>query len=688
MRLTLRTLLAYLDDTLEPAAARELGQKLAETPTAQELVSRIKEVTRRRRLTAPPVAGDEIEPDELAEYLDSMLAPDAITRVERVCLDSDVHLAEVAACHQILTMIGQPARVTDATRRRMYDLVHAIESIPADRRIAARRAERMAETPASAAMFAGRPVLARLLSVAAVVILSIGIGVFGWISFNWSGGNTQDAKPVSVANADNGAGPDDIFRPKDLKSGQTPTPPPLDSVVAEPEKRTNAEPAGAEKMPADSAVAEDAAAKPESTKNESTKPAPAKNEIEPAANAAEVPAKPADPTAKPPADPNAKPAEPATPPPAPIASYTSTSGVLMHQGPGNKDWRRLVARSPIAPAEQLLCLPYQRAALQLETGATAELVGETELAAVEPMEQGIVAHLKLDRGRVVLGANQPNAAFRVDFRDQSWVIHLKAAENEVGFQVTSVWRPGGPSVYEAALFVPRGEVEYQTAAAAGTLGGPVLMRWSSAGGLREKESLSIPPAWMEKEEMTQFQIRAASAIDQLVPKEASPVLPLIEATGSDRREQRSIAIRSLGAIGRLAPLIDAMSTLDKRDVRQEAIATLRQYLARGPEQADALLDALLAKLNKDRDRADGVMKLLRGLTDSNAKEKDAYDALIKLLRSPELGIRELAIMNLEELAGKLQNVVYQPDKPSDAAINAWRKELDNGRLPPRERGKM
>src|SRR5437867_9787055 len=124
MRLTLRTLLAYMDDTLEPSAAKEIGQKLADTPVAQELVNRIREVTRRRRLTAPPLGGDEIDPNELAEYLDNLLGPEAVAEIERVCLESDIHLAEAAACHQILTLIGQPAHVTDVTRQRMYNLVH------------------------------------------------------------------------------------------------------------------------------------------------------------------------------------------------------------------------------------------------------------------------------------------------------------------------------------------------------------------------------------------------------------------------------------------------------------------------------------------------------------------------------------------------------------------------------------
>ena len=52
LRLTLRTLLAYLDDTLAPAQAKDIGQKVAESEFAQETVERIKTVTRRRRLTA------------------------------------------------------------------------------------------------------------------------------------------------------------------------------------------------------------------------------------------------------------------------------------------------------------------------------------------------------------------------------------------------------------------------------------------------------------------------------------------------------------------------------------------------------------------------------------------------------------------------------------------------------------
>ncbi|MFN9370784.1 MAG: hypothetical protein ACK6D3_02760 [Planctomycetaceae bacterium] len=125
MRLTLRTLLAYIDEVLPPAQAEEIGRKLEESPVGTSLVQRIQDVLRQKRLSSPTLSGSGmgIDPNAVAEYLDNTLAPDGIAAVERICLESDLHLAEVAGCHQILSLaVAEPAELPPKIRERMIAL--------------------------------------------------------------------------------------------------------------------------------------------------------------------------------------------------------------------------------------------------------------------------------------------------------------------------------------------------------------------------------------------------------------------------------------------------------------------------------------------------------------------------------------------------------------------------------------
>src|SRR5262249_28326009 len=173
MRLTLRTLLAYLDDTLDPSQAREIGQKVTESHVAQELIDRIKKVTRRRGLTIPPAAGpDKIDANIVAEYLDNDLPADKVAEVEEHALGADVVLAEIAACHQILALVlGEPAHVPPTARQRMYQLVKGREAIHT------RRARRVGPTyPGEAAAAEDLRAARRGLALYLLGAVVLGIG--------------------------------------------------------------------------------------------------------------------------------------------------------------------------------------------------------------------------------------------------------------------------------------------------------------------------------------------------------------------------------------------------------------------------------------------------------------------------------------------------------------------------------
>ncbi|HEY2880819.1 MAG TPA: hypothetical protein VGJ15_00245 [Pirellulales bacterium] len=143
MRLTLRTMLAYLDDLLEPADRNAIGQKIEEADFARRLVQRVRDCMRNPRLPAPKLHSKDsvLDPNTVAEYLDNTLVGERVADYEKTCLptaetgpelvESDIYLAETAACHQILAMVlAQPAQIDQEMKRRMYNIAVQKEQSP------------------------------------------------------------------------------------------------------------------------------------------------------------------------------------------------------------------------------------------------------------------------------------------------------------------------------------------------------------------------------------------------------------------------------------------------------------------------------------------------------------------------------------------------------------------------------
>lgn len=107
MRLTMRTLLNWINRNLSEEDAALVAQKVEESELARALKSQLEEVMRREQLPAPMVLdGTPLgNANSSAEYLDNAMASAQTVEYEKFCLHSDVMLGEVAACHEILSHV-------------------------------------------------------------------------------------------------------------------------------------------------------------------------------------------------------------------------------------------------------------------------------------------------------------------------------------------------------------------------------------------------------------------------------------------------------------------------------------------------------------------------------------------------------------------------------------------------------
>jgi len=653
VRLTLRTLLAYLDDALEPAQAKLIGQKVVESEVAQRLVERIKQVTRKRRLTAPPASGPgSLDANSVGEYLDNVLPGEKLGEVEELLLNSDVHLAEAAACHQILTLfLGQPAAVPPTATQRMYGLIKGRKNRPfrraatpvEDDELANEGGRRSGNLARKVAPVAGVLALVLLLGFALSQILHRGSGKPG------------EGTQVAQNNTEEVSGPELMAMPSALEKPAKVDNPAVDKPPPEAKLTTDKVPI--DKMPED---------KPSTQRRALGKY---------------------------------------------LAVAAGPPSVLLQRASDKDAWHRVKGGAAIDSAVTLLSLPGYRSELQLDCGL--RLVAWGNIAEYwagppvpPPFESSLVLHapeahhdvdFTLKRGRVVLiNMKQQPLKVKARFHDEIWELTLRDADSAVALELTGWYdaghkQPGDKPVAQVDMLGLDGVSDVKIRYGKFQLGAPSHYRWrSTAATQRGPQPMNALPRWYTEPVPNTAQAKEATvALDELNKLLANDKKPVSVGLAEARKDSKGavliLSILCLGAMDDMPELIGAMVD-DRPEVRWVALYTLAQWTGRSPDNDTKLYDALQKSGGYSQVEAQTIMDLLHGFSDDDAGKPQTYDDLIDYLRHPKMVIREMAWRSLIQLWPDGRKIPYNPAGPPEmrnAAWEEWKNKLKTGKLPPR-----
>ncbi len=662
MRLTLRTLLAYLDDVLEPSQTKLIGQKIQESPRAELLISKIREVMRRRRLLAPDVSGARvgIDPNIVAQYLDNTLPAEQVAEVEGILLESDELLAEVAACHQVLTLVlGEPFEVSQSSRERLYALGPVA---PSDQL----RVEGTAPTAASPAATSDRatessaPTMAarvdvpaelveylrpqrgsqRLVLIAGFVLLMLVCGVLLNLDSSFQTGVREAKRELGKPSRESNPA-------RELAAAPNPA---LEPGTVPPVAEMDSQPV---------------AANPNATPNGRLAPAPLPDEsvsVVVTPQSGRPPAKSTVPT--PPGPGSSVPADskPVAAVPAVVVQYLANEGVVLALDETDGHWYVVPRQSTVQIGQSLACLEPYEAQMSFAQGALrATLLGDSMWQIIGATDMAPTG-LELRRGRVIFQGSRREAqspvALAVVVGQDIWKLELLSPETVCAIEIS----PREPSQFETlhdanwyvgVLYVLAGSVKWTSIAGtsqviADRTGVPIVPERGAATVRSAPISFPTPPEWTDIQKRKLAPLRRYAGIFEKkfgIDDRADQTLQALIT--DDNANISGLAVRGLTLTNSHAAVVQALSLCKNEEGRFAARDGLYLWLPVAAEHGPQLKRELETQFPPAE--AEAVYRMLWGFTREDGRNKVTSLQLAGWLRSQNLTVRELAYHWVAEL---------------------------------------
>jgi hypothetical protein len=717
LRLTLRTLLAYLDDTLSPAEARDIGQQIADQPAINDLVARIKSAMRKRRLMADSPDPDraEIDPNDAAEYLDSALSPSRVTDLEKLILENDQHLAEVASVHQILSLVlGKPIDVRAGAKERAYRLVKAtsrthreLDPVGPRRGSNLSESQRMAEMPTLPGQEAVPPnrwgtavagvFLAGLLVVAIYFTLkNPGQPALPPMALQDAGqtappnlepptqepaadeSSDESTTPTPTDGAEEGTpteskpmDPEDDASPANVPE---PVVPPVDEASARP--ADPAQPAVVLPMdPLDALPEVDPLAipRPKPTMTNSTDEPAEDSSESPASDSTKSPADAETPATEAPAE--ASPAEPeeldST---IPLATYDSPTGIFLRESNGT--WSRLKPRTFLYTSDLLANPAPGRSKLKLSNGVVVEMIGLTRARLSTEGPADTVA-LVLEKGRLVVTAPDKPTRLVIRVGESAWAVTFDGSPTRLAAEhrLESLPKLGEDRSARCEVDVSAitGRAEIVTADQAVALEAGQHIVLSSGQSAIVPRASGATPAWADAS-LDSSVLKLLDRMSNEIPLGDGPSRHYRELVDDNNKEVRAFAISGLEVMGEIDSLVSLLRHPKFDAVRAACFSSLRAIAQQGGDSLQAVQAGLMRMFPAEI--AKSLLESIVGYSDINQRSRATFTKLIDQLGSEELALREAAIANLIELTG--EDFDFDPDAVSqrrETATSRWKKWL-------------